>query len=178
MTFEEQSREYKFRGHAFDVVQVEMKLPDGRTRKYDLVDHSNAVTILPIDEHQNVYFVKQYRLGANEVLLELPAGVLDLDEDPGEAALRELREETGMAGRLELLGTFYLAAGYSNEKMFVYLAQDLYASPLNQDEDEFLQLVKMPLTRVMEMISENEIHDAKTLAALILAQRTLSSSQM
>ncbi|HMN14074.1 MAG TPA: NUDIX hydrolase [Bellilinea sp.] len=178
MAFKEKSRTQIYMGKAFNVEQVEMELPDGSSKVYDLVDHPNAVTILPVDDKQNVYFVRQFRLGSDTELLELPAGVLNDDEDPGEAALRELREETGMAGTLTLIGTYYLAPGYSNEKMFAYLATDLYTAPLSQDADEFLQLVKIRADKVYEMALSNQIHDSKTLSALLLAKSSIFGESM
>jgi ADP-ribose pyrophosphatase len=119
-------------------------------------------------------FVKQYRIGVGEELLELPAGVLNDGEDPQTCAAREIREETGMAaGKLELLGDFYLAPGYSSEHMYIFLASALYPSPLEQDADEFLQLVTIPAEQAVEMAQNGGLRDAKSLAALMLAQRRL-----
>src|SRR5512141_2414698 len=91
------NRTVVYTGQAFTVAQHLMRLPDGRTHSYDLVEHNSAVTILPLDEHGNIIFIRQYRLGAGNDLLELPAGVLHDDEDPALGAAREVREETGFA---------------------------------------------------------------------------------
>ncbi|MFZ3069715.1 MAG: NUDIX hydrolase [Anaerolineaceae bacterium] len=156
--------------HVFNVQKVNFRLPDGREHTYDLVDHPNAVTLLPINAQGEVYFVSQYRVGANDLLLELPAGVMDEGEEPAASARRELREEIGMdCGTLILLGGFYMAAGYSNEYMNVFLAMDLHPAPLQQDEDEFLELTSHPLSQVYQKAWAGEIKDGKTLATLLMA---------
>lgn len=175
MDFTPLSRESVYQGRAFDVERVHLRLPDGNQRVYDLVRHADSVTIVPMDAHGNLLFVNQFRLGVGGILLELPAGVAASGEAPEVCAAREVREETGMAAeRLELLGDFYLAPGYSSEHMYVYLASGLYADALEQDADEFLQLVSMPAAKAYEMAYSGQIRDSKTLAALMLAAPKLS----
>jgi ADP-ribose pyrophosphatase len=159
-----------YTGKAFSVAQHQLRLPDGRANTYDLVEHNNAVTILPQDAQGSILLVRQYRLGAKSELLELPAGVLHDDEDPAEGAAREVREETGFAaGRLTRLGGFYMAPGYSTEYMHVFLATQLTPDPLPQDDDEFLQVETIPASRLLEMAQRGEIQDGKTLVSLLLA---------
>ncbi len=175
MEFIPLSHETVYQGRAFDVERVQMSLPDGKQRPYDLVRHNDSVTILPLDGQGNLLFVNQYRLGAGSNLLELPAGVMSDGEEPEACAAREVREETGMAAsRLELLGDFYLAPGYSSEHMYIYLATGLYADALEQDPDEFLRLEPIAAARAYEMARGGQIHDAKSLAALMLAEPKLS----
>lgn len=170
MTFTILQREKIYQGRAFGVERVQIRLPDGAVRPYDLVQHSGSVTIVPMDEHRNLLFVRQYRIGVGEELLELPAGVLNHDEDPRECAAREMREETGMAAsQLDLLGDFYLAPGYSSEHMYIYLATGLFPSPLAQDADEFLQVQPIPADEALQMAQQGNLRDAKSLAALLLA---------
>ncbi len=165
-----------FNGHAFSVELQLTRLPDGKQRVYELVRHLPAVTLVPVDSAGKMYFVRQYRIGATQALLELPAGVLEPDEDPAAGAGREIREETGMAaGELLYLGDFYMAPGYSSERMHVFLARNLIPSPLPADEDEFLQVEAFPVSKVYEMIDEGLIKDGKTLAALIMARPHLLS---
>jgi ADP-ribose pyrophosphatase len=164
-------KENKYKGRVFDVGKVYVKLPDDRERVYDLVEHGDSVTIVPVTEDGQLYFVAQHRIGSGDALLELPAGVLDEDEEPRSAANRELREEIGKApGELIELGGFYLAPGYSDEYMVVFLAKKLLDSPLDPDDDEFLEIIKMPISEVYQKAIAGEIHDGKTLASLLLAQ--------
>ncbi len=142
------SRKTLMQLHAFDVERVHFRLPDGRERDYDLVQHANAVTILPVDDLGKVHLVRQYRIGAEREMLELPAGVMDPGEQPEVTAHRELREEIGKdCGEMIRLGGFYMAAGYSTEYMHVFLALNLKDSALEQDDDEFLTTVVLPLSK-------------------------------
>jgi ADP-ribose pyrophosphatase len=170
MKFETIHSQAIYRGRAFSVRKDQVKLPNGAETTLDIVDHSNAVVILPIDERKNVWFVRQYRHAAGIDMLELPAGGLEPGEIPEICAQRETREEIGMAaGRLQRIGKFYLAPGYSSELIHVFLATDLSPAPLEGDLDEFLSVERIPLRLVSEMIRRGEIIDAKTLAVFQLA---------
>ncbi len=160
-----------FQGRAFKIRRDHMETPDGRLTKYDIVEHSGSVVILPIDEHGYLLFVRQYRHAAGADLLELPAGTREDNEPHENCAAREIREETGMAaGNLKKIGEFYLAPGYSTEFMVVFIATDLNPNPLQADADEFLQVEKIPVGKAIEMAEQCQIADAKTLAALFLAR--------
>ncbi len=163
--------EIVYPGRAFTIRRDHLRLPDGRTTKFDIVEHHGSVILIPIDEKGNLLFVRQYRHAAGKELLELPAGTLDEGEAPEWCARRELREETGMAAdQIQLMGGFYLAPGYSTEYMYVYLATSLRHDPLQADADEFLQVETVPLTAALKMAENGEIPDAKSLAALLLAR--------
>ncbi len=169
------SREQFLQGHAFNVEKVRLLMPDDRERTYDLVDHVDAVTVLPIDDDGMVYFVRQYRVGAEKELLELPAGVMDEGEAPLTTAHRELREEIGKdASRMERIGGFFMAPGYSTEYMNVYLATNLREGMSDHDEDEFLSLVRIDLREVFGLIQSGEIEDGKTISAFMLAMPLLN----
>ena len=147
--------------------------PDGRETSYDIIEHTGSVVMVPIDEHGNVLFVRQYRPAAGVELLELPAGTLHANEPYEACAAREMREETGMAaGRLERIGEFFLVPGYSTEFMAVFVATDLRPDSLPGDEDEFLQLVRIPAKEALRMAESGELPDAKSLAALLIARGT------
>jgi ADP-ribose pyrophosphatase len=177
MTFEWLQEEEQYRGRAFAVEKVKVRLPDGRETHYDYVKHSGAVTLVPVDDQNRILFVTQYRMGVKGDLLELPAGTLEKDEDPAFCAAREVREETGMAaGKVTKLGEFFLAPGYSSEYMHVYLMTGLFPSPLKQDDDEFLEVSAIPVEKVWEMIHSNQIRDGKTLACLLLAMPYLKNA--
>jgi ADP-ribose pyrophosphatase len=174
MTFETLGKETVYRGRAFSVAKVNARLPHGQVRTFDLVEHNDSVAVIPVDADGNVLFVRQYRLGAQAELLELPAGVQEDGEDPAICAAREVREETGYAARqLVELGSYYLAPGYASEKMTAYVALDLYESPLEQDADEFIHLERIPVKQTYEMAARGEIQDSKSLAALLLARALL-----
>lgn len=171
MKFELLDSEEIFRGRVFTIRRDNLRTPDGRMTKFDIVEHHGSVVILPIDKDGNLLLVRQYRHAALDDMLELPAGVLEPNEEPIISAGRELREETGLAANNLLeLGKFYLAPGYSTELMTVFLATDLYENPLAPDADEFLDLVKIPVAEVLDLAEKGEMPDAKTLAALLMAR--------
>lgn len=171
MKFEILSSEIILHGRVFELRRDHVRYPDGRTADYDIIIHAGAVTIVPIDGDGNVWFVRQYRHATGEILLELPAGTIEEGEKPEICAARELREEIGYsAGNLRQLGAFYLAPGYSNEYMYIFLATQLNQDPLETDEDEFIQTEAHPASKVIAMMENGEFNDAKTIAALSLAR--------
>ncbi len=160
-----------YKGRVFNVRQDEVRREDGGVMRLDVVEHSNSVTIIPLDEDGNIWFVNQYRHPAGGNLLELPAGVIESGETAEACAYREIREETGMGcNLLDLIGSFYLAPGYTTEFMYVFLARDLYSNPLQADEDEFITVEKIPAGAAMKMAEGDQIKDVKTLGALLLAR--------
>lgn len=178
MPFTILGKDKQYHGHAFDVAKVHAKLPNGKERDYDLVQHADSIAIVPVDEAGRIHFVSQYRIGSESDLLELPAGVIETGETPLECAEREIREEIGMAAdEMRPLGGFYLAAGYANEFMTVFLAQGLYKAPLTPDADEFLNLVSFSIQETYNMAREGKFADSKSLAALFLAEKFLLPSK-
>ncbi|HSO12080.1 MAG TPA: NUDIX hydrolase [Anaerolineales bacterium] len=174
--FELIKSETLMQGRAFRIRRDHLRTPDGRETKFEIIEHGGSVIIVPVDAEGNLLFVRQYRHAAGMDLLELPAGTRDGDEPFEECAAREIREETGMeAGRLQKVGEFYLAPGYSTEFMAVYLATDLKHNPLEADDDEFLEVEKIPVQKALEMAERGEVPDAKSLAALLLARSYLKS---
>lgn len=175
MTFEVVHTEKIYQGRVFAVRQDQVRMPDGKLAKLDIVDHQGAVTLVPVDEERRIWFIRQYRHAAGRVLLELPAGVMETDEQPETSAQREIREEIGMAAaQLKKIGEFFLAPGYSTEYMLVYLATEIYPDPLQGDEDEFISIEKIPVDQALQMARAGQIQDAKSLAALFLALPHLS----
>ena len=174
MPFELLKSETLLKGRAFAIRRDLMKTPDGRETKFDIIEHGGSVVIVPLDADRNLLFVRQYRHAAGTDLLELPAGTLDEGEPPEICAAREIREETGFAaGKLEKLGDFYLAPGYSTEFMTVFLATELTHNPLEADADEFLSLERIPVAEALNMAEQGKMPDAKSLAALLLARPRL-----
>lgn len=174
MPFELIKSEVLVQGRAFRVKRDTLKTPDGRETKLEIVEHGGSVVLLPVDAEGNLLFVRQYRTAVGRDLLELPAGTREGDEPFEECAAREIREETGMeAGRLQKIGEFYLVPGYSTELMAAFLATDLKENPLDPDDDEFLDVERIPLKKAMEMAERGKIHDGKSLAVLLLAKSHL-----
>jgi len=166
------SRKNVFNGHAFNVQELYVSLPDGRKRNYDLVDHQDSVTIIPIDETGKIWFVEQFRMGSESSLIELPAGVIEGNEKPFACAKREVREEIGMAAeKLVQIGSIYLVPGYSNELNHIFLAKGLKPDPLQQDEDEFLSIKKYTGEELADLIRAGDLLDSKSLAALYLYEQ-------
>ncbi len=177
MSFELLGSETVFEGRAFAIRRDRLRLPGGRETRLEIVEHIGSVVILPVDAEGNLIFVRQYRHATGMDLLELPAGTLNGDEPRPVCAARETREETGMGARtLTHIGDFYLAPGYSTEFMSVFLAADLYEAPLQADEDEILDVVRIPVREAFRMAEEGRIPDAKSLAALFLARPRLEAA--
>ncbi len=159
-----------YKGRVFDVRQEQVRLPNGKTMRLDIVDHPGAVVMVPVDGDGKIWLIRQYRHAAGKELLELPAGVVEAGENFEEGARRELREEIGMAAdNIEKIGEFYIAPGYSTEYLLIYLATGLRPDPLPGDEDEIIQIVPLPAEQVLTLAQSGQIPDAKTLAALLLA---------
>lgn len=171
MPFELIRSETLLQGRAFKIRRDHLKTPNGGETKFEIIEHGGSVVVIPIDHEGNMLFVRQYRHATGGDLLELPAGTRDGDEPFEECAAREMREEIGMeAGKLEKVGEFYLAPGYSTEFMEVFIATNLKHNPLDPDEDEFLSVEKIPVKKAIEMAERGELPDAKSLAAMFLAK--------
>lgn len=169
MEFETLQTETTYRGRAFNVRKDRVRVPSGHVTQLDIVEHVGAVTVVPVDDEGQIWFVRQYRHAAGKELLELPAGTLEPGEEPEYCAGREIREEIGMrAGRLRKLGEFFLAPGYSTEFMHMYLATGLVPDPLPGDHDEFLSIERVPLAQVDNLVRSGAIQDGKTLAGIYL----------
>lgn len=146
----------------------------GRTTWREVVIHPGACAIIPVTAEGEVLFVRQYRYAVETALLEIPAGKIDKGEDPDTCAARELTEETGFrAGKLTKLGAVFTTPGFCNEKIHLYLAEDLIPARQHLDPDEYLDVVRLPLKEVRRMISAGGISDAKTLAAFSMAWERL-----
>ena len=171
MEFEIIKSEGIFRGKALNLQRESVRYPDGRVATIELIKHGGSVAIVPMDEKGVVWFVRQYRHPVGKMLLEIPAGTLEGGERPEDCAAREVREEIGMAAdRLEKIGEFYVAPGYSSELMHIFFATKLRPDPLEQDANEYIQVEKFPVEQVYEMIGQGKIHDAKTIAAFSLTR--------
>lgn len=175
MKFEEKTLNSQtvYDGKIIKVLKDDVEVSDGHKSFREVVRHSGGVVILAIKPSDNgmskrILFVKQFRYPMKEVLLELPAGKLEYGEDPFEAGKRELEEETGYcANKWTDLGCVYTSPGYSDEKLYLYKAEDLYFTKSHPDEGEILQALEIDIDDAIKMINNGEINDAKTLCAFL-----------
>ena len=162
------SQEYFFRGRVINMRRDDIELPNGAPAIREVVEHPGGVCIAALTDEKELLFVRQYRYPYSEVLLEIPAGKLNRGEDPLEAGKRELQEETGAAATEYIsLGKLYPSPGYCDEIIHMYLATGLSYGEMNPDEDEFLEVERIPLDKAAKMVLNNEITDAKTQAAIL-----------
>lgn len=143
-------------------------LPNGRTATREVVVHPGGVAVLPLNDDDTVTAVRQYRYPFSQVLTEIPAGKLDAGEDPRTGALRELKEEIGaQVGELIELGDIYPSPGFCQEVLHLYLARNLTYGACCPDEDEFLEVMRVPFDSLTEQVMRGEIRDGKTVAAVL-----------
>jgi ADP-ribose pyrophosphatase len=165
-----ESREI-YQGRVFSLKQETLRLPNGVESPLDIIQHHGAVVIVPVDETGNLIMIRQYRHAARKTLLEFPAGGLEPGEDPETCARRELREEIGHAARtIRRLGGFFLAPGYSTEYLHIFLATELFPAPLEGDQDELIEVTRLPLLEILQRAAAGGVEDAKSLACLFLYQ--------
>ncbi len=164
-----------FEGRVFTVT-VDTVSEGEVTYQREVVHHHGSAVIIPVFDDGTVSLVRQYRHPAVRYLLEAPAGTLADGERPEIGAARELDEELGLvAARLEKLSEFFVSPGFCEEKMWVYLATELSAGKQLLDDDEILDVVRLPITDALEMITSGEIQDAKTIIGLMLAAPRVGS---
>jgi ADP-ribose pyrophosphatase len=167
-----------FRGRVFDVT-VDTILERDTTYKREVVHHPGSAVIVPAFPDGTVALVRQYRHPAVRYLLEIPAGTLNQGERPEEGAARELEEELGfVAGKLQKLTEFFVSPGFCEEKMWLYLATEMTQTEQRLEDDELLDVVRLPLSQALEMITAGEIEDAKTIIGLMLAAPRLGPSML
>ena len=158
-----------FSGRVFEVTVDTVREGD-KTYVREVVHHRGSAVILPAFDDGTIALVRQYRHPTVKYMLELPAGGLDDRERPEEAAARELEEELGLvAGKLEKLSEFFVSPGFCAEKMWLYLATDLTDTARRPEDDEVIEVVRLPIKRALQMITDGEIEDAKTIIGLMLA---------
>lgn len=153
----------------------EVELPNGQIAKREVVSHKPGVSIVAIDDKNNFIFVKQFRSGIGDELIEIPAGLVENGENPKSAARRELQEEIGYdCSNLELLCSFYPSPGFCNEVTYIYLATNLIKSSLPKDEDEFIELIRIPMAEIKILYNKEYTVDGKTILGITLALNRLS----
>ncbi len=157
-----------YKGHIVNVYEDTMQLPDGRTAKWDFIEHKGAAAIIPVDKDGKIIMVRQYRNAPEQYTLEIPAGGLNPGEDMKTCAARELEEETGYRSeKVEHLIDIYTTVGFCNEKIGIYFAYDLIPSEQNLDEDEYVAIEKYSLDELVSLIYDGTIMDGKTISGIL-----------
>ena len=151
-------------------------LPNNKIGFREWINHPGAACIIPLLSENKIILVKQYRYPIREETIEIPAGKIDLGEDPEKCAYRELEEETGYkAKELTLLTSFYPAIGFANEKIWIYLAKNLVKSNSNTDKDEFVETISVDLNIALDMVAKGMIKDSKTIIGLMWLDKYLKN---
>ena len=164
-----------FKGVILHVIKDKVELPNGDVSTREAIRHIGAVCVLPVTDEGKAVVERQYRYPIDTVITEIPAGKLDsINEDRLEAAKRELREETGItAEKWTDMGIYYPAAAYSDEKITMYLAQNLHRGKQDLDKDEFLNVIEVDLKELVDAVISGEITDGKTQVAVLKAAKLL-----
>ncbi len=163
-----------YKGRIFDVTKDTALLENGKEVQRDVVHHSGGVTVVPITENNEILMVRQYRYPHHKAMLEIPAGKREAGEEHYECGKRELLEETGyICNKYEYLGEIVPTPAYVSEVIHIYLAQELELSAQNLDDDEFLDVERIPLDKAVEMVMNGEITDAKTQIGVLKARYLL-----
>lgn len=153
-----------------DTVEIEKR----GYQKREIVEHGGAVAIVALTDENEVILVKQFRKAIEDIIWEIPAGKLELGESPKECAIRELKEETGYsADNLKLIHKFYSSPGFSNQKVYIYLATGLVEGESKLNDDENLEFYKVDINEAYEMILKNEVEDAKTSIGLLIVKELI-----
>ncbi|MBQ2841860.1 MAG: NUDIX hydrolase [Clostridia bacterium] len=161
-------KNYIYNGKIINVRRDMAELPNGKLSVREVVEHNGGVCVAAITEKNELIFVRQFRYPYMEVILELPAGKLEKGEDPFEAGKRELEEETGrVAAKYHDMGKFYPTPGYCGEIIHLYAAEELTETQMHPDDDEYLEVERIPLEKAVDMVVSGEIRDGKTIALIL-----------
>lgn len=162
-------KEYLYKGKIINLRLDDALLPNGKTAKREVVEHPGGVCVAALTKENELLLVKQFRYPYGQEILEIPAGKREAGEDPLCCGMRELAEETGAkSDSLELLGQIYPTPGYTDEIIYLYYAKDVTFADANPDEDEFVEVIKIPFEQALEMVLSNEIKDSKTQIAILM----------
>ncbi len=163
-------RSYPFEGHLIHLRNDLIKMPNNHETVREWIEHPGASAVVVVDNKNNIYLEKQYRYPLGKVMIEIPAGKLnDIEESPADCAIRELQEETGIiAEEIHYLGSIHLAIAYSNEVIHLYYVNNFKKGKRKLDEDEFVDIYKIPFIKAYEMVLNGEITDSKTVSAILL----------
>ena len=166
------SKKTVYDGNIFSVTNEEVALPNGEHALREIVLHKGGVGIIPITYDNKIVMVKQFRNGVKNITLEIPAGKLENNEDVLICAKRELKEETGYtAGEITKVITMYASPAYVSETDYLFVAKDLVKGESAPDNDEFVEILEIPIETLKEMLFKNEIKDSKTIIAILIADK-------
>lgn len=180
MNFEEKTMKTEkiYEGKILNLRIDTVELPDKKYSKREIVEHPGAVAIVPITEEGEVILVKQYRKAVEKELLEIPAGKLEIGEEPRETAIRELKEETGFSSaKIEYITEFYTSAGFTNEKMHLFLATELTEGAAEPEKDEYIEVIKLDLETLIDKVLKGEILDSKTIIGALIAKNHFENKE-
>jgi ADP-ribose pyrophosphatase len=163
-----------FKGKVVDLSVDRVRLPNGNICELELIRHPGASVVVPVDSSGHVFLIRQYRHATGGFLLEAPAGKLDPGESPEACAAREVQEETGfLAGRLKSLGWIWTTPGFTDEKIWLFLGEELTPVPQGLQDDEVLSVERLPLDEAVSMALRGDITDAKSICALWRARHLM-----
>ena len=155
-----------------------VELPDKKYSKREIVEHPGSVGIIPITDDGYIVLVKQFRKPVEKSLLEIPAGKIEINEEPRQTALRELGEETGyISNKMEYLFEFYTSPGFSNEKIYLFLATELVKGDANPGHDEYIEVTKIKIEDLVDMVNRGEINDSKTIIGIFYAEKYINKKK-
>lgn len=173
------NQSYVYRGKIVNMRVDDAELENGRITKREVVEHPGGVSIAALNERDEMLFVRQFRYPYGEVVLEAPAGKLEKGEDAFEAGKRELKEETGATGQnYQFLGNLYPTPGYCNEIIRLYCCRVKEYGEAQPDDDEFLEVERIPIGKAVEMVMANEINDAKTQVMILKVAMLLKEGKL
>ena len=164
-----------FDGYVIKLFVDDIELPNGQKSFREVVRHPGAVCVIPVTDDEEVIMVKQFRYPFARVLLEIPAGKLEPNEDPLDAAKRELEEESGVvADRIDFMGELYTTVAFTDEKIYTYMATGLTFKDAHPDADEFVEVERVPLKTLVDMVMAGDIRDSKTQVAILKAEKIMA----
>lgn len=174
MPFEEKTvkSEKIFDGKIVKLRVDNVELPNRTYARREIIEHANSVAVIPFKDENTVYMVKQYRKPIERVTLEFPAGIIESGEEPKDAAQRELSEEIGYgSNNLEFVYDFYSSPGFTDEKISIYTAKDLFVNELDVDEDEYIEVVEVSIKELIMKLRSLELNDATTIIATLFLEK-------
>ncbi|WP_352420047.1 NUDIX hydrolase [Proteiniborus sp.] len=179
MIFEEKTMKSEkiYEGKILTLRVDTVELPDKKYSKREIVEHPGGVAIVPITNENEIVFVKQFRKATETVLLEIPAGKLEINEHPLDCAIRELKEETGLeAKKIEHIIDYFSSPGFTNEKIHIFIATEVIFGEATPEEDEYMDVVKVDINEAMDMINNGTIIDGKTIIGIFMAYESMKKN--